>query len=95
MRQVDGVVERQEGDAGPEPHRLRQLQSLGDQQVGGRGILPAFRQVFTDPGLTKPELVGEDDLVDVSLVAIGECAMRRVEGIMNSPNCMPGLLRGG
>jgi hypothetical protein len=96
MRQVDGVVEGQEGDAGPEPHSLGQLQGLGDEQVGGGGILPALRQMLTDPRLAKAELIGQDDLVDVSLVGIGERAMRRVEGHHEQPEVHASrLLRGG
>jgi len=79
VREIDGVVERQEGHAGPELHAPGQRERLGEEQVGGRRVLPALRQVFADPGLAKPEPVGQHDLVDVPLVAIGEGAMGRVQ----------------
>ena len=77
MRQVHGVVERQERHAGPELYVPGQLQGLGEEQVGGGRILPAFRQVLANPGLMKTELIGQDDLIDVPLVSVGKCAMGR------------------
>ena len=79
VREVDRIVQSQQGHAGPEPHGLRQRQRLGEQQIGGRRVFPALREVLAHPDLAEAELIGQHDLRDVAVVAVGERAMGRVE----------------
>ena len=79
MREVDGIVQGEERHAGPEPHRLREGQGLGNEQVGGGRVLPPLRQVLAHPGFVKAEPIGEDDLIDVAVVAVRERAVGRVK----------------
>ena len=79
VREVDGIVEREQRHARPEPDLLRQRQRLGEEQIGRRRVLPALGQVLAHPDLAEAELIGQHDLGDVALVAVGERAMRRVE----------------
>ena len=79
VREVHGIVEREQRHARPEPHRLGQRQRLGQEQIGGRRVLPALGEMLAHPGLAVAEPIGQHDLRDVALVAVGERAIGRVE----------------
>ena len=73
------VVQRQRRHAGAEPYLRGQRQRLGDEQIGRRRVLPALGQMLAHPGLPEAEPIGQHDLVDVALVAVGERPMGRVQ----------------
>ncbi len=79
VREVHGIVQREQRDAGAETDALRQHQRLRDEQVGRGRVLPALGQVLADPRLGEPELIREHDLIDVAPVRVGERAVRRVQ----------------
>jgi uncharacterized Zn-binding protein involved in type VI secretion len=79
MRQIQGMVQSQEGHARAQVNVLCQGQSLGDEQIGSGGVLPPLRQVFTHPGLAKAEPIGQNELLDVAIVGIREPTAGRMQ----------------
>ena len=78
VRQLGGMVERQQVRAGAQLDALRLHQRLGDQQVGRRNGLPGRGEMFSDPGFVKAQLVAQGQVFQVPLVGVVDVPFRRM-----------------
>ena len=76
--QVERVVVRHAGDAGPELDLLRPLQRGGDEDLRRGDVLPLGGEVLADPGLVKAELVEALDLAQVVVEGVRQERAGRV-----------------
>jgi hypothetical protein len=80
MCEINRFVHGEQRHTGAEADAFGQRQRFGNQQIGRRRILPFLGEVLTEPGFVEPQLVGQHQLIDIAVVAIGDRAIGRMQG---------------
>ncbi|MGY3190907.1 hypothetical protein ACVIWU_000273 [Bradyrhizobium sp. USDA 4509] len=80
VRELGGMMIRQQEAAGPDAQILGLQQRLRHQQVGRRVRLPGCGVMLADPGFLVAELVEPAQRLQVPVVALLQSALRRVRG---------------
>ena len=79
MCEIDRFMHAEQGHARAESDTFGQRQRFGNQQVGGGGILPFLSEMLAEPSLLVADLIRQNQLINVAIIAIGDLAIRRMQ----------------
>ena len=79
MCEIDRFMHAEQGHASAESDAFCQRQRFGNQQVGCGGILPFLSEMLAEPSLLVADLIRQNQLINVAIIAIGDLAIRRMQ----------------